>query len=83
MAGGSLRDVKKTSIYLEADVDVALTRRATELGTTKAELIRSALRDAAGSSVGVKPRARGAFAGPSDLAERADDHLAASGFGDS
>jgi hypothetical protein len=75
--------VKKTSIYIEPEVDVALSRRAAAEGTTKAELIRQALRDAARSSVRVKPRARGVFRGPSDLATRADDHLAESGFGDS
>lgn len=74
--------VRKTSIYIEDDVDVALTRRAAEEGTTKAELIRRALRDAATGSMRVKPRARGVFAGPEDLAERVDDHLADTGFGD-
>jgi Ribbon-helix-helix protein, copG family len=74
--------VRKTSIYIEPEVDVALARRAAAEGTTKAELIRQALRDAARGSVRVKPRARGVFQGPSDLATRADDHLAQSGFGD-
>lgn len=75
-------DVKKTSIYIDDDVDVALARRAAAEGTTKAELIRRALRDAAAGSIRVKPRARGVFAGPADLAERADDHLADTGFGE-
>jgi Ribbon-helix-helix protein, copG family len=75
--------MKKTSIYIEPDVDVALTRRAVEEGTTKAELIRQALRDAARGSLRLKPRARGVFSGPADLAERADEHLASSGFGES
>jgi Ribbon-helix-helix protein, copG family len=74
--------VKKTSIYIEPDVDVALARRAAAEGTTKAELIRQALRDAAGRSLHVKPRARGVFEGPADLAARADEHLAKSGFGE-
>jgi hypothetical protein len=74
--------VKKTSIYIEPEVDVALGRRAAAEGTTKAELIRRALREAAGRSVRVKPGARGVFVGPSDLAARADEHLAESGFGD-
>jgi hypothetical protein len=73
--------VKKTSIYIEAEIDVALARRAPVEGTTKAELIRQALRDAAGKSIRVKPQARGAFRGPADLASRADEHLAESGFG--
>lgn len=74
--------MKKTSIYLEADVDTALSRRAAQEGTTKAELIRQALRAAAGSALQVKPSAEGVFAGPADLSECADEHLASSGFGE-
>ena len=74
--------MKKTSIYIEPDVDVALARRAAAEGTTKAELIRQALRVAAGSSLRIKPRARGAFRGPADLASRADKHLVESRFGE-
>jgi hypothetical protein len=73
--------MKKTSIYIEPDIDIALGRRAAAEGTTKAELIRRALRDAAGASLRVKPSGRGVFSGPSDLASRADEHLADSGFG--
>jgi hypothetical protein len=73
--------VKKTSIYIDDDVDVALARRAAVEVTTKAELIRRALRDAAGGSLRVKPRARGVFKGPADLASHTDEHLTASGFG--
>jgi hypothetical protein len=74
--------MRKTSIYIEPEVDVALGRRAAAEGTTKAELIRQALREAAGSSMRVKPRARGVFEGPADLASRADEHLSRSGFGE-
>jgi len=74
--------MRKTSIYIEPEVDVALTRRAAREGTTKAEVIRRALRDAAGDSLRLKPRARGVFAGPPDLAANTDAHLAASGFGE-
>ena len=35
--------MKKTSIYLEPDLDEALSRRAAEEGLTKAELIRRGL----------------------------------------
>ena len=75
--------MKKTSIYIDPDVDVALARRAAAEGTTKAELIRQALREAAGSSVRVKPRARGVFSGPADLSGNVDEHLARTGFGES
>lgn len=74
--------MKKTSIYIEPDVDVALGRRAAAEGTTKAALIRQALREAAGGSLRVKPRARGVFRGPTDLAVRADEYLRESGFGE-
>ena len=74
--------MRKTSIYIDPDVDAALARRAAAEGTTKAELIRRALREAASSALRVRPRARGVFAGPSDLAARTDEHLAQSGFGD-
>ena len=83
MAGGIVFAMKKTSLYIEPDVDVALARRAAAEGTTKAELIRQALRDAVDRSIRVKPRARGVFDGPADLAARADEHLAGSGFGES
>jgi hypothetical protein len=83
VTGDTISSVKKTSIYIEPDVDIALSRRAAEEGTTKAEVIRRALREAAAGSLRVKPRARGVFTGPRDLAERADEHLAASGFGES
>jgi hypothetical protein len=74
--------VKKTSIYIEPDVDIALARRAAADGTTKANLIRRALRDATEGSVRVKPNARAVFTGPADLASRADEHLEQSGFGE-
>jgi len=75
--------VKKTSLYIDSDVDAALSRRAAELGTSKADVIRSALREAAAASLRVKPRARGVFSGPPDLSERVDEHLSSSSFGQS
>jgi hypothetical protein len=75
--------MKKTSIYIEPDVDVALARRAAAEGRTKAEIIREALRDAAAGSLRVKPKAIGVFSGPGDHSENFDKHLAESGFGES
>ena len=75
--------MKKTSLYLEEDVDIGLSRRAAAEGRSKAEIIREALRAAAGGRVQVKPAAIGVFAGPGDLAERADDYLRQTGFGES
>jgi Ribbon-helix-helix protein, copG family len=67
---------------IEPEVDVALARRAAAEGTTKAEVIRQALRQAAGASLRVKPLARGVFNGPTDLSANVDEHLTASGFGE-
>ena len=75
--------MKKTSIYIEPDIDLALARRAAAEGTTKAEVIRQALRAAAAGSLRVKPRARGVFSGPADLSAHVDEHLTESGFGES
>ena len=80
--GGTVDGVKKTSIYIEPEIDVALARRAAAEGVSKAEVIREALRAAAGGTLRVIPRARGVFNGPSDLATRVDDALAETGFGD-
>ena len=74
--------MRKSSIYIDDEVDLALTRRAVAEGRTKADLIREALRDAAAPALRVKPRAVGVFAGPPDLAAHADEHLAEAGFGE-
>jgi hypothetical protein len=75
--------MKKTSIYLDPDVDQALARRASAEGTTKAALIRDALADAAGAGSRVMPRACAVFEGPGDLSEDVDGYLARTGFGES
>lgn len=74
--------VKKTSIYVDPEVDRALARRAAAQGTTKAALIRDALAQA-GASAAAKPRACGVFDGPGDLSQDVDGHLARTGFGES
>ncbi|HWY17564.1 MAG TPA: ribbon-helix-helix protein, CopG family [Solirubrobacteraceae bacterium] len=73
--------MKKTSIYLDPEVDRALVRRATAEGTTKAALIRAALAAAAAPAKRAKPRACGVFEGPGDLARNVDHYLASTGFG--
>lgn len=79
--GGTLYRVKKTSIYLEADLDVALAREAAEQGITKAEFIRASLRRAVGTA---PPRiaAIGVGRGPGDVSENVEGHLAETGFGE-
>jgi hypothetical protein len=73
--------MKKTSLYLDPDVDRALARRAAAEGTTKAALIRDALAAAATQSHHAKPRANGVFDGPGDLSEDVDGYLDRTGFG--
>ncbi len=51
--------LKKTSIYLDDELDAKLARRAAEEGVTKAELIRRVLTAAVSRPQRVKPRAVG------------------------
>lgn len=74
--------MKKTSLYLEAELDRSLARRAAEQGVSKAEYIRQTLREASRPKPPRRPRGRGSFSGPPDLAERLDDHLAEDGYGE-
>jgi hypothetical protein len=71
--------VKKTSLYLDPQVDGALARRAAAEGITKAELIRRTLAEAAQPAERPKP-SKGVFAGPGDVAANVDRHL--DGFGE-
>lgn len=74
--------VKKSSIYIEPEVDRALARRAEAEGVPKAAVIRAALRAHAAAHLDVRPRARGVFNGPPDLGRDADRYLDESGFGE-
>jgi predicted transcriptional regulator len=73
--------VKKTTLYLEPDVDRALGRVAESRGVTKAEVIRTALRDVARGLERPRIRAIGLTHGPGDVADNVDEHLAETGFG--
>jgi hypothetical protein len=75
--------MKKTSLYIEPDVDAALARKAEVQGISKAELIRRALRQMAEDA----PRPRligigGIKGGPTDVSENVDHYLAITGFGE-
>jgi hypothetical protein len=72
--------VKKTSLYLEPELDRALGRRAAEDGISKAEFIRRALAVATSGRPRRTPRGKAMFDGPPDLAERLDENL--DGFGE-
>jgi len=71
--------VKKTSLYLDPEVDRALARRAAGEGITKAELIRRVLADATQPAQRPKP-SKAVFEGPGDVAANVDRHL--DGFGE-
>jgi hypothetical protein len=51
--------VKKTSVYLDPEIDALLAGRAKEEGITKAELIRRTLWAAVSRPKRVKPKAAG------------------------
>jgi hypothetical protein len=80
--GGTLYRVKKTSIYLEPELDIALTRRAAVTGVTKAELIRQALRAAVAGSLRPRLRAIGVGSGPGWISSDVDRALDETGFGE-
>lgn len=77
-ARGTLRRVKKTSVYLEPEMDFAIARYAKVRGISKAEAIRRAI----AQEIGVRKRPRitaiAVGEGPGDGSENLDDYLAAS-----
>lgn len=74
--------MKKTSIYLEPELDLALSRRAAVAGITKAELIRETLRAALGGSTQPRLQAIGVGEGPGWISQDIDRALRESGFGE-
>ena len=73
--------MKKTSIYLEPELDRALDRLAAREGTSKAEVIRAALRRAVKDVKQPRIQAIGVGEGPGDVADNVDKYL--KGFGES
>ena len=73
--------MKKTSLYLEPDVDAALSRIARSRGITKAELIRRSLRDVAATEDRPRLTAIGVGHGPGDVSTDVDKHLIETDFG--
>ncbi len=71
---------KKSSIYLEPELDRALTYAAARQKLSKAEFIRQTLNAAVAGESAARPSAIGVFDGPRDLASNADGYL--EGFGD-
>lgn len=75
--------MKKTSLYIEPEVDDALTRKAEAGGISKAQLIRNALHAAAEDAPRPRLSGIGTLRGaPPDLAINIDKYLAESGFGE-
>lgn len=73
--------VKKTSLYLEPELDHALARLAEARGVSKAEVIRRTLERAVSEVPRVRISAIGVGEGPGDVADDVDRHLRDSGFG--
>lgn len=77
--------MKKTTVYLEPDLDRAMGGLAERAGLTKAEAIRRALRSAV-QAESVRPRIRAIGLdggdGPTDTADAVDRHLREAGFGE-
>lgn len=73
--------MKKTSLYLETELDEALAHLAAQRGVTKAELVRLTLREAVRHVERPRVTAIGVGAGPGDVAGDVDRHLAETGFG--
>jgi hypothetical protein len=75
--------VKKTSLYLDPDLDEALAHRAADEGLTKAEFIRRTLAGALSRPPRVKPEAVALVKdGQSSVARDVDAYLEATGFGE-
>lgn len=74
--------MKKTSLYIDPEVDRILARRAAAEGITKAEFVRRVLAAAACEEPCPRPRARGVFEGARDLGSESERHLADTGFGE-
>ena len=73
--------MKKTSIYLDPDLDDALARRAADEGLTKAEFIRRTLAGAVQKPGRVKPSVA-VFRSTDGLSVRRDIDRMMKGFGE-
>jgi hypothetical protein len=74
--------LKKTSIYLDEELDHGLARKAAEEGITKAELIRRSLEGVVHKPKRPRPKSIGIIKGsvPHDLARNAEKYM--DGFGE-
>lgn len=75
--------MRRTSIYLDTDLDLRLKREARRRGVAMADLVREAVREYLPHDEGNGPPGGGEFSsGRPDTAERAEDVLTETGFGD-
>jgi predicted transcriptional regulator len=72
---------RKTTIYLDDDLDRDLERAARARGVSKAEVIRSALRELVKNIDRPVITAIGVGNGPGDVAANVDRHLRETDFG--
>lgn len=83
LMGGTIYGMKKTTVYLEPDLDRALNRLAASTGLSKSEVIRMALRKAVEEAPRPVVTAIGVGEGPGDVAGDVDRHLTETKFGES
>jgi hypothetical protein len=75
--------LKKTSIYLDEELDQGLARKAAEEGVTKAELIRRSLDAVVHKPKRPKPKGIGIIeGGPADWSANDEKYLGETGFGE-
>lgn len=80
MYGTLYRVRKKTSIYLDRELDLALARYASSHGISKAEAIRRAVADIVATAPRPRITAIGVANGPGDIAAN-DERYLLEGFG--
>jgi len=74
--------MKRTTIYLDPDIETLLKLEAMRRKEPMSEVIREALRNQLGKRPAKAPPGAGAFdSGHTDTAERAEELLRRSGFG--
>ncbi len=75
--------MRRTSIYLDADLDLRLKRECRRRGVPMADLVREAVRSYLPAVGDRRPPGAGEFSsGRSRTAERAEQILAETGFGE-
>lgn len=74
--------MKKTSIYLDAELDRDLDLLASRNGISRSEAIRRAVREATRDIERPRFTAIGVGRGPGDVAAEVDRHLRETGFGE-